>query len=103
MSDLTVDLTSAARKKAEDHGLADADFGGLEPSGATGYTVADVDGVIEAKGEPAYDQEAQERIDRVKGYRKASWAGGVKYDCVHCSFCHSDEGLLQEHVRTRHT
>lgn len=49
---LTVDFaSSAASELADSHNLTDTDFVGIEPSGATGFTVADVRAAMESREE----------------------------------------------------
>jgi hypothetical protein len=39
--------SEAARELAEEHGLGPADFAGLSPSGKSGFTVKDVEGLLD--------------------------------------------------------
>lgn len=46
-----LEMTAAARRKANELGLTDSDFAGQQPSGQTGYTVNDVERIAAARYE----------------------------------------------------
>lgn len=51
-----VSLTAAAQRKADELGLTAEDFKRRRPSGASGFTVADVERIAEARGADSNDE-----------------------------------------------